>query len=58
MHVRVKERVLIPGMQDAEESGLGAQVTSITRDRQQRCGAGAKQEVVDLALVLQGQGRR
>src|SRR6516165_810960 len=58
MHVRVKEQLLIPGVQDAEESGLRAQVTRITRDRPQRGGAGAKQEVVDLALVLQGQGRQ
>src|SRR5271165_2997201 len=48
--------LLIPGVQHAEETDLGAQVPGIARHFEQGCGAGAEQQVVDDLLVLQGEG--
>src|SRR5271165_2639484 len=45
---------LIPGVQHAEETDLGAQMSGIASHFEQGCGAGAKQQVVDELLVLQG----
>lgn len=44
-------QVLAPGMQDAEEADLGAQVFWIARDGEQRFSAGTKEDVVDDRLV-------
>src|SRR5271157_1407499 len=46
---------LIPGVQHAEETDLGAQVPGIARHFEQGCGGGAEQQVVDDLLVLQGE---
>ena len=46
MDVRVKLEFLIPGMENAEEADLRAEVFRITRDFQKRLRAGAKQEIV------------
>jgi hypothetical protein len=51
------QQLLIPGVQDAEESDLRAQVIGVARDREQGLGAGAKQKTVDRAFVLQRQRR-
>src|SRR5271169_5799871 len=46
---------LIPGVQHAEETDLGAHVSGIARNFEQGCGASAEQQVVDDLLVLQGE---
>src|ERR1035437_6384451 len=43
---------LIPGVQHAEETDLGAQVSGITSNFEQGCGAGVKEQVVDHPFVL------
>ena len=48
--------LLIPGVQHAEETDLGAQMSGIASNFEQGCGAGAEQQVVDDLLVLQGEG--
>src|SRR5271168_4407804 len=47
--------LLIPGMKDAEETDLGAQMTGIFSDFQKRLGARPEQQAVDDLFVLQGQ---
>src|SRR5271157_1185304 len=46
--------LLIPGVQHAEETDLGAQMSGIASHFEQGCGAGSEQQVVDELLVLQG----
>ena len=46
---------LAPGMQNAEEADLGAEVPGIGRDFQQGCGAGFEQELEENLLVLPDQ---
>src|ERR1035441_8332546 len=46
---------LIPGMEHAEETDLGTQMTRIAGDLQQSCSTGVKQQVIDQSLVLQCQ---
>ena len=53
VNMRMMLQLLIPGMEDAEEADLCAQVAGIGRDLQQSFGAGVKQQVVDQSLVLQ-----
>ena len=48
--------LLIPGVQHAEETDLGAEMPGIAGDFEQSFGAGAEQKIVDDLLVLQGQG--
>ncbi len=43
---------LIPGVQHAEETDLGAQMSRIASNFEQSFGAGAEQQVVDNLLVL------
>src|SRR5258708_4002399 len=57
MDMRMNLEILPPGMQDAEESDLGAEVFGIGGDLQQSRGAGAEQEIVNNPFVLQGQPR-
>jgi hypothetical protein len=40
VHMRVMLQSLIPGMEDAEEADLGAEVTGVACDFKQRVGAG------------------
>ena len=55
MDMRVMLELLIPGVQHAEETDLGAQMSGIASHFEQGCGAGAEQQVVDGLLVLQGE---
>src|SRR5271167_1926682 len=43
---------LIPGVQHAEETDLGAQMSGIASHFEQGCGAGVKEQVVDHPFVL------
>src|ERR1035438_2140397 len=54
MDMGMKLEPLIPGVQHAEETDLSAQMSGIASHFEQGCGAGAKQQVVDELLVLQG----
>ena len=56
--MRVLQQFLIPRMQHAEEADVRPEVSLVASHRQQRLGAGPKQQSVDLALVLQGQRRQ
>src|ERR1700692_4818680 len=58
MDMRVKLEFLIPGVQHAEEADLRTEVFWITCDLQKRFRAGAKQEIVDDLLILQGEWRQ
>ncbi len=55
MDVRVPLQSLAPGMQNAEEADLGAEVLGIGGDFQQGCGAGFEQELEENFLVLPDQ---
>src|ERR1035441_1066137 len=52
MNVGMVLQVLPPGVQDAEETDLGAQVAGVGRHLQQSLSAGAKQQVIDGLLVV------
>ena len=52
MNMRMVLQLLIPGMEDAKETDLGAQVSGIGRDLDQRLGARTKQQAVDHFFVL------
>ena len=54
----MKLQSLIPGVQDAEEADLRAQMTWVAGHLEQRLGAGLKQQVEDHLLVLQRQWRQ
>src|SRR5271157_3792823 len=54
MDVGMMLEPLIPGVQHAEETDLGAQMSGIASHFEQGGGAGAEQRVVDELLVLQG----
>ena len=53
--MRMMLQFLVPGVEDAEETDLGAQMPRMARDFEQGLGAGAEQQIVDDLLVLQGQ---
>jgi len=53
--MRVSEQVLAPGMQDGEESDLGAQVLGIGGYLEKGFRTSAEQEVIEDFLVLQRQ---
>ena len=46
---------LVPGVQDAEETDLGAEALRVACDLKQCLGAGPEQQGIDLAFVLQRQ---
>ena len=56
--VRVKLQTLIPGVQDAEEADLRAQMMWIAGHLQERLCTGVKQQVEDHLLVLQRHWRQ
>src|SRR5271168_53557 len=58
MDMRVEFELLTPGVQHAEEPDFGAEVSRIPGDFHQCFRTGAKQEIVDELLVLQGQWRQ
>jgi hypothetical protein len=51
------QQLLIPGVQDTEESDLCTQMFRVARDGEQSLRAGAEQKPVDLALVPQRERR-
>ncbi len=55
MDMRVKFELLIPSVQYAEEADLCAKMFGITSDFEKGFRTGAKQEIVDDLLILQGQ---
>ena len=55
MDMRMDLQILSPGVQNAEETDLCAQMFGIGCDLQQSRGAGAEQKVIDDFLVLQSQ---
>src|ERR1039457_2827898 len=52
MDMGMRLQPLIPGVQHAEETDLGAQVSGIASNFEQGCGAGVKEQVVDHPFVL------
>ena len=56
--MRVQFEFLAPGMQDAEEADLCAEVSRIVSDFEKGFGTGAEQEIVEDLLVLQDQWRQ
>ena len=55
MDVRMSEQILSPGVQNGEETDLGAQVLGVGGNLKQRLCASPEQQVIDDALVLQRQ---
>ncbi len=58
MDMGMKLELLIPGVQYAEETDLGAQMLRIEGHFEQSLGAGVEQEIVDHLLVLQSERRQ
>ena len=56
--MRMMLELLVPGVKDAEETDLRAEMPGIFRDFQKRLGAAPEQQAVDDLFVLQGQGRQ
>jgi len=56
--VRMNFEFLAPGVQHAEETNVGAEVSGIASDFEKGLGAGAEQETVEDLLVLQDQWRQ
>jgi len=55
--MRVSAQILTPGMQDGEESDVGAQVFGVGGHLEKGLRTGAEQEVINDLLVLQRQWR-
>jgi hypothetical protein len=55
IEMRMMLKILTPGMQDGEESDLGAQVLGVRADRSQGLGRRLEEQVVDQGFVLQGE---
>src|SRR5258708_16155154 len=55
MDMRVKFELLIPSVQHAEEANLRTEMSRIASDFEKGFRTGAKQEIVDELLILQGQ---
>ena len=54
MQVGMVRQVLSPGVQHAQEADFGAEMDGIGGDGAKRLGRGAKQDIVDRRLVLEG----
>lgn len=54
VNMRVVQQLLIPGMQHAKKADFRAEMFRVAGHRQQRLGAGAKQQTVDFTFILQG----
>jgi hypothetical protein len=50
--VRMSKQVLAPGVENAEDADLCAQVLGVSRDFQQSSGAGGEQEMVKLSGII------
>ena len=55
VHVGVMLQLLIPGVEDAEESDLGAEMPGVRGNLINVSGARAKQQVIDHFFILQGE---
>jgi len=53
MQMRMEQKILSPGVQNAEEADVGAQVFRIASDLQKRLRRSPEQEVIEFDLVLQ-----
>ena len=51
--MRMKFKVLSPGMEHAEESNIGSNVPGIASQFEHRCSAGSVEQIVDQPLVLE-----
>ncbi len=51
MNMRVEQELLIPGMQDAEETNFRAEVSRITSDFEKRFGTGPEQQAIKELFV-------
>ena len=58
VNMRMMLEFLVPGVKDAEESDFRTEALRIAGDFQQRLGARAEQQGINLAFVLQGQRRK
>jgi hypothetical protein len=56
--MRVVLEIRSPSVQHTQEADLGSEVLRIGCDLQERCGAGAQQEVIYNLFVLQSQRRQ
>jgi len=54
MQMGMVKQILAPGVKDRKEADFSAEMFRIGGDRQQRLGGGTEENVVDGALVLQG----
>ena len=52
MDMGMQAELLIPGMQNAEETNFRAKVSGIPRDLEKCLGAGPEQQAIDELLVL------
>ncbi len=55
VNVGMQEQVLSPGVQDADDADLGAQVFAVEGDLQQGLSAGGEQQVVEQTRIFQSQ---
>jgi hypothetical protein len=51
-------KLLVPGVKDAEETDLSAEMIGILCDFQKRLGTAAEQQAVDNPFILQSQWRQ
>src|ERR1700691_1465967 len=58
MNVRMMLEFLVPGVQDAEESDLAAEMLRVVGDLDQRFGTGPEKQGIDLAFVLHREWRK
>ena len=58
MDMGMKLEPLIPSVQNAEETDLGAEVLGIASHFEQSLGTGVEQEIVDHLFVLQSERRQ
>ncbi len=58
VNVRMMLEFLVPAVEDADETDLGAETFRIAGDLKERLGASLEEQRVDLAFVLQGQRRK
>ncbi len=56
MQVRMREHLLIPGMQHGQKADVCPEVTPVCRDRQQCFGHGAEERAIKQAWILKRQG--
>ena len=57
MHTGMQAELLIPSVQDAEETKFCAEVSRIARDFEKCFGTGPEQQAIDELFVLLRQGR-